>query len=321
MRGLTPIIVVVFLGVIPAIGQTSRPANAWTVPHTPDGRPDLQGLWNNTTLTPLERPRNLAGKEFFTEEEAEAYEKGIVQGRANDPNDGANDVADPTVWWERAAKVVSTRRTSLIADPIDGRVPPLTHEAQKRMADTRASTSQHPADRAADRSLQERCLLSPTSGPPMLPGPYNNNYQIVQTPDYVMITVEMIHDVRIISLDGRPHLPPTIRKWLGDSVGHWENNALVVDTTNFTEKTHFRGSDQNLHLIERFTRTGPETILYEFTVDDLTAFASPWKAEIPMILTTGPMYEFACHEGNLALERILSIARRAEKTSAQPGSK
>jgi hypothetical protein len=321
MRGLNPIIVVISLGVIPATGQTSRPANAWTVPHTPDGRPDLQGLWNNTTLTPLERPRNLAGKEFFSEEEAIAYEKGIVQGRANDPNDGANDVADPTVWWERAAKVVSTRRTSLIVDPADGRIPPLTREAQQRMADTRAATSQHPADRAADRSLQERCLLSPTSGPPMLPGPYNNNYQIVQTPDYVMITIEMIHDVRVISMDGRPHLPPTIRKWLGDSVGHWDNNALVVDTTNFTEKTHFRGSDQNLHLIERFTRTGPETILYEFTVDDPTAFASPWTAEIPMILTTGPMYEFACHEGNLALERILSIARHAEKAPAQAGSK
>jgi hypothetical protein len=321
MRSLTTIIVVISWGVIPAAGQTSRPANVWTVPHTSDGRPDLQGLWNNTTLTPLERPRNLAGKEFFTEEEAAAYEKGIVQGRANDPNDGANDVADPTVWWERAAKVVSTRRTSLIVDPTDGRLPPLTREAQKRMADTRAATSQHPADRAADRSLQERCLLSPTSGPPMLPGPYNNNYQIVQTPDYVMITIEMIHDVRIISLDGRPHLPSTIRKWLGDSVGHWENNALVVDTTNFTEKTHFRGSDENLHLVERFTRTGPETVLYEFTVDDPTAFTSPWKAQIPMILTTGPMYEFACHEGNLALERILSIARHAEKAPAQPGSK
>ncbi len=321
MRGLTPIIAIVFLGIIPAVAQTSRPANAWTAPRTTDGHPDLQGLWNNTTLTPLERPRNLAGKEFFTEEEARAYEKGIVQGRANDPNDGANDVADPTVWWERAAKVVSTRRTSLIIDPTDGRIPPLTREAQKRMADTRAATSQHPADRAADRSLQERCLLSPTSGPPMLPGPYNNNYQIVQTPDYVMITIEMIHDVRIIALDGRPHLPPTIRKWLGDSIGHWEDNSLVVDTTNFTEKTHFRGSDQNLHLIERFTRTGPETILYEFTVDDSTVFANPWKAEIPMMLTTGPMYEFACHEGNLALERMLSIARQAEKAAAQTGSK
>src|SRR5580704_14016009 len=137
MRGVKPIIVIISLGVIPATGQPSRHASLWPVPHTPDGRPDLQGLWNNTTLTPLERPRNLAGKEFFTEEEAIAYEKGIVRGRANDPNDGANDVADPTVWWERAAKVVSTRRTSLIVDPTDGRIPPLTREAQQRMADTR----------------------------------------------------------------------------------------------------------------------------------------------------------------------------------------
>jgi hypothetical protein len=325
MRGLirvTLMIVVLLLTAILAAGQASSgAAKHWTAPRTPDGHPDLQGLWNNTTLTPLERPRNFSKEFFATDEEAAAYAKGIVDRRAQDPNDGANDVADPNVWWERATTVVATGRTSLIIDPADGRVPAMTPEAQKRMAETRAATSQHPADRAADRSLQERCLLSPTAGPPMLPGPYNNNYQIVQTPDYVMITIEMIHDVRVISMDGRPHLPPTIRKWLGDSVGHWENNALVVDTTNFTEKTHFRGSDQNLHLIERFTRTGPETILYEFTVDDPTAFASPWKAEIPMILTTGPMYEFACHEGNLALERILSIARRAEKASAQPGSK
>lgn len=325
MRGLTPIIVVLLLGLmgaIPAAGQTSPgAAKPWTAPRTPDGRPDLQGLWNNTTLTPLERPRNFSGKEFFAnEEEAAAYAKGIVERREQDPNDGANDVADPTIWWERATKVVATGRTSLIVDPPDGRIPALTPEAQKRMAATRAATSQHPADRAADRSLQERCLLSPTSGPPMLPGPYNNNYQIVQTPDTVMIAIEMIHDVRIIPLDGRAHLPAAIRNWLGDSVGHWENNSLVVDTTNFTDLTHFRGSDRNLHLIERFTRTGPETILYQFTVDDPTAFVKPWTAELPMVRSAGPMYEFACHEGNFALGRILSIARQAEK-AAQAGSK
>lgn len=315
-------ILIVSLGTISAAGQASQsPPKAWTPPRAPDGRPDLQGLWNNTTLTPLERPRNFTGKDFLTNEEAAAYEKGIVQGRAQDPNDGANDVADPTVWWERATKVVSTRRTSLIVDPPDGRVPALTREAQKRMADTRAASRLHPADGPADRSLQERCLLSPTAGPPMLPGPYNNNYQIVQTPDYVMITVEMIHDVRVISMDGRPHLPTTLRKWLGDSIGHWEDNSLVVDTTNFSDKTHFRGSDENLHLIERFTRTGPQTLLYEFTVDDLTAFVQPWKAELPMVLTPGPIYEFACHEGNFALGRILSIAREAEKAAAPTGPK
>jgi hypothetical protein len=326
MRGLTPMIVALWpglMGLIPAAGQTKPgAAKTWTAPRTPDGRPDLQGLWNNTTLTPLERPRNFSSKEFFTtEEEAAAYAKGIVDRRAQDPNDGANDVADPNVWWERATTVVATGRTSLIIDPPDGRIPALTPEAQKRMAETRAATSQHPADRAADRSLQERCILSPTSGPPMLPGPYNNNYQIVQTPDYVMIAIEMIHDVRIIPLDGRPHLPPAIRKWLGDSVGHWENNTLVVDTTNFTDQTHFRGSDRSLHLIERFTRTGPETILYQSIVDDPTAFAKPWTAELPMVRSAGPMYEFACHEGNFALGRMLSIARQAETAAAQTGSK
>ena len=321
MRGVSSMIVVLSLGAIPGAGQTSPPAKPWVAPRTPDGHPDLQGLWNNSTLTPLERPRNLAGKEFFSEEEAAEYERGIVQKREQDPNDGVSDVADPKVWWERAIKVVSTRRTSLIVDPPDGRIPALTPEAQKRMADTRAASRQHPADGPADRSLQERCLLSPTSGPPMLPGPYNNNYQIVQTPDYVMIAIEMIHDVRIIPLDGRPHLLPALRNWLGDSVGHWEDNALVVDTTNFTDQTHFRGSDRNLHLIERFSRVDPETILYQFTVDDATAFAKPWTAELPMTRTAGPMYEFACHEGNFALQRMLSIARQAEKAAAQSASK
>jgi hypothetical protein len=294
----------VSLAVVPIAAQSSS------------HRPDLEGLWSNETLTPLERPRELAGKEFFTAEEAAAYEKHIVQTRIDDPNDGEGNVADPKVWWERAVKVVPNRRTSLIVDPPNGRVPALTPEGQKRMAGQRTAARLHPADKVTDRSLQERCILSPTTGPPMLPGPYNNNYQIVQTRDYVMITIEMIHEVRIISMDGRPHLPQTMRKWLGDSVGHWENNTLVVDTTNFTGKTRFRGSDENLHLIERFTRTGPDTILYEFTVDDPTAFVAAWKAEIPMRRAAGPMYEFACHEGNFALARMLSIARQAEKSAA-----
>ncbi|HEX4595417.1 MAG TPA: hypothetical protein VH157_14135 [Bryobacteraceae bacterium] len=302
----------VVLAVVPACAQNS--------PRPPGGHPDLQGLWSNETLTPLERPRDLATKEFFTAEEAAAYEKRVVQNRIDDPNDGEGNVADPKVWWERATKVVPNRRTSLIVDPPEGRVPALTPAAQKIMAEQRRAAREHPADKVTDRSLQERCMLSPTTGPPMLPGPYNNNYQIVQTRDYVMINVEMIHEVRIISMDGRPHLPSTMQKWLGDSIGHWEDNTLVVDTTNFTGKTRFRGSDENLHLIERFTRTGPDTILYEFTVDDPTAFAAPWKAEIPMRRSAGPMYEFACHEGNFALARMLSIARDAEQKAAKAPS-
>jgi len=308
MRDLMLLVVAAVLVVGPVSGQL------------PSGHRDLEGLWSNETLTPLERPRDLAGKEFFTAEEAAAYEKKVVQNRIDDPNDGEGNVADPKVWWERATKLVPNRRTSLIVDPRDGRVPALTPEAQKRMADQRAAARQHPADRASDRSLQERCILSPTTGPPMLPGPYNNNYQIVQTRDYVTITVEMIHETRIISMDGRPHLPQTMRKWLGDSIGHWEDDTLVVDTTNFTNKTPFRGSDENLHLIERFTRTGPESILYEFTVDDPTAFVAPWKVEIPMKRSSGPMYEFACHEGNFALARMLSIARDAEKKASKSAS-
>jgi hypothetical protein len=301
-------VVAVAFSVLPTAGQTS--------PRTADAHPDLQGLLSNETLTPLERPRDLAAKEFFTSEEAAAYEKKIVQNRIDDPNDGEGNVADPKVWWERATKLGANRRTSLIVDPPDGRVPALTPTAQKRMAEQRAAARLHPADGPTDRSLQERCILSPTTGPPMLPGPYNNNYQIVQTRDYVTITVEMIHETRIIAMDGRPHLPQTMRKWLGDSIGHWESDTLVVDTTNFNDKTRFHGSDENLHLVERFTRMGPDTILYEFTVDDPTAFVAPWKAEIPMRRTAGPMYEFACHEGNFALGRMLSIARDAEKKAA-----
>ena len=308
MRDLMLLALAVVLTGVPAAGQSSSHAK------------DLEGLWSNETLTPLERPRDLATKEFFTPEEAAAFEKKIVQNRIDDPNDGEGNVADPKVWWERATKVGANRRTSLIVDPPNGRVPTLTPEAQKRMADDRAASRLHPADKASDRSLQERCLLSPTTGPPMLPGPYNNNYQIIQTRDYVTITVEMIHETRIIAMDGRSHLPPGMRKWLGDSIGHWENNTLIVDTTNFTNKTHFRGSDENLHLIERFTRTGPDTILYEFTVDDPTAFVAPWKAEIPMRRSAGPMYEFACHEGNFALGRMLSIARQAESAAAHTTS-
>ena len=188
MRDLVLIAGAVLFGVAPLVGQSSS------------HHPDLEGLWSNETLTPLERPRELAGKEFFTEREAAAYEKHIVQTRIDDPNDGEGNVADPKVWWERAVKIVPDRRTSLIVDPPSGRVPALTPEAQKRMADQRTEARLHPADKATDRSLQERCILSPTTGPPMLPGPYNNNYQIVHTRDHVMITVEMIHEVRGLGL-------------------------------------------------------------------------------------------------------------------------
>jgi hypothetical protein len=317
-----PVIVMALLVQITVAGQTSpaaaktKPsAKTWTQPRTPDGQPDLQGFWNNSTLTPLERPSELVGKQVLTEQEAADYQR-RVQEQADATPPGVLGRALGGYWFERG-EVVAGRRSSLIVDPPDGRIPPLTPAAQKQAAARAQERSLHPADGPEDRSLQERCLLWGSAGPPMLPGPYNSNYQIVQSRGYVMIFVEMIHDARIIPLDVRPHLGPEIRLWLGDSRGHWEGNTLVVDTTNFTGKSAFRGSGENLHLIERFTRVDSETIRYEFTVDDPATFTRPWKAEIPMRKTQGPIYEYACNEGNYSLADILKGARVEEKRAAE----
>jgi hypothetical protein len=331
---IAPVTLLALLLQMPAPGQVSAasakaktPAKTWTAPRTPDGQPDLQGFWNNSTLTPLERPKELAGKQVLTEEEAAAYQKRLLE-EADGPNPEANGLplglqvgrSLGSSWFERG-KLVESRRTSLIVDPPDGRVPPMTPAAQKLAAARAQERKLHPADGPEDRSLTERCLLWGMAGPPMLPTGYNSNYQIVQGPGYVMILVEMIHDVRLIPLDGRPHLAPGIRQWLGDSRGHWEGNTLVVDTTNFNAKTAFRGSSENLHLVERFTRTDAETIRYEFTVDDPATFTKPWTAEIPMRKTQGPIYEYACSEGNYSLPDILKGARAEEKRAAAERSK
>jgi hypothetical protein len=207
-------------------------------------------------------------------------------------------------------------RTSIVIDPRDGRIPALTPEARQAAAAQAAIQRRRP-EGPEDFSLPVRCLLWPTAGPPMTPAGYNNNYQIFQTRDYVAIYTEMIHDTRIIPLDGRPHLPSTIRQWMGDSRGHWEGATLVVDTTNFSEKTHFRGADRNLHVIERFTRIDPETIQYRFTIDNPTAFTSSWTGEIAMSRASGPIYEYACHEGNYSLSTMLAGARAQEKAEAE----
>jgi hypothetical protein len=299
---------------------------AGQTPRTADGRPDLQGIWTSATLTPLERPPELAGKATLTAAEAAAYEKQLNEQGNRDRRSGNAEIdaggAYNEFWFDRGNKVVGTRRTSLIVDPPDGKVPPLTPQAQKKLDDDRAYAKLHPADGPENRPLAERCLLWPTAGPPMLPGAYNNNYQIVQAPGYVMIVVEMIHDVRIIPTDGRPHVPVGVRQWMGDSRGRWEGNTLVVETTNFTNKTAdvgagmqratFRGSDDKLRLIERFTRVEPNTLLYEFTVDDPTAFTKPWTAQIPMSKIPGPLFEYACHEGNYAMTGVLAGARAQE---------
>ena len=308
-----------FLVVAASLALTPPPATAqWTVPRTADGRPDLQGVWSNATLTPFERPRDLAGKQFFTEQEAAEFTR-ISLERGNRDRRGATPQEDVggaynEVWFERGTKVGSNLRTSLVVDPPDGRVPPLTPEASKATA-ARAAVQGRSPEGPEDFTLPVRCIQWGTSGPPMIPGPYNNNYQIIQTRNSIAIDVEMVHDVRIIPLDGRAHISPRIRRWMGDSVGHWEGDTLVVDTTNFTDKTHVRGSDQNLHVVERFTRTGPDTIRYQFQIDNPTAFTKPWAGEIMLSRTPGPLYEYACHEGNYSLANMLAGARAEEKVT------
>jgi hypothetical protein len=305
------------LGVLVALGLSAQNLSAQKLPRTADGQPDLQGIWSNATVTPLERPAELAGKATFTAEEAAAYEKQAVDRNNVDrrPSDAEADVARGynNFWYDRGTKAVGTRRTSLIVDPPDGRIPALTPEAQKRFQERQAWMQEHATDGPEGRSLGERCLLWATAGPPMLPGPYNNVFQIVQTRQQVVILNEMIHNARIVPLDGSPHAASEIRQWMGDSRGHWDGNTLVVDTTNFSDEYSFRGSDRNMHLIERFTRTSPGTLLYEFTVDDPTAFTKPWTAQITVTSTQGPLFEYACHEGNYAMTDILAGARAAEK--------
>jgi hypothetical protein len=284
------------------------------------GQADLQGIWSNATITPLERPADLAGKQTFTAEEAAAYEKQVGE-RSNVDHRSANAESDVAsaynqFWYDRGTKAVGTRRTSLIVDPADGRIPALTPEAQKRADEKRTWMQEHATDGPEGRSFGERCILWRTAGPPMQPGPYNNNFQIIQTSEQVVILNEMIHDARVIPLDGRPHLASNIRQWMGDSRGHWNGKTLVVDTTNFSDDYSFLGSDRNLHLTERFTRVSPDALLYEFTVDDPTAFTKPWSAQILVSKTKGPLFEYACHEGNYAMVDILAGARAAEKKKA-----
>lgn len=298
-----------------AAGQTGK---SYRAPRTPDGHPDLQGIWSNAVITPLERPAEFANKPFLTEQEALEYEKLVRERNNMDSRAGAGTDADVgraynDFWWDRGTKVVGTRRTSLITDPSDGRIPALTPLAQQRQAQRAELRRLRPADGPEDRPLAERCVLWNSAGPPMMPTAYNNNYQIVQNAKYVVILNEMIHDARIIPLDGRPHLPPEVRQLLGDSVGHWEGETLVVETTNFTNETSFRGSGPKMRLTERFTRVDAETLLYEFTVDDPESFVRPWSAAIPSTRISGPIFEYACTEGNLGMEGALSAARAEER--------
>ena len=296
-----------------SVASQSRSVETRTAARTPWGDPDLQGVWSIATITPFERPVALADKAQLTEQEAAAAEETFRRTQNQDRRDGAGTDADVALayndfWWDRGTKVASTRQTSLVVDPPDGRVPALTAEGQKR-ATERAARGY---DSWQDRSLWERCI---TRGLPMIPGPYNNNYQILQTPGYVVILHEMIHDARIIPLDKQPHIGKNIRQWFGDSRGKWEGDTLVVDTTNFADKANYRGSTDGLHLIERFTRINAETVRYEFTIDDPTTFTKRWTTAIPMQHTDEQIYEYACHEGNYGMVNLLSGARAQEKAA------
>jgi len=281
---------------------------------------DLDGVWAFSTLTPLERTAEFAGKATFTPEEAAAFEKRTIERNDRDRREGGSAEADlggayNEFWWERGTRVANVRGrllTSLVTDPPDGRIPALTADAQKRAADRAADRRAHPADDPENRSLGERCLMF-NAGPPMLPGPYNNYAQIFQMGSRVVILNEMIHDARLVPVDGSAHPPAAIRRWQGDSRGRWDGATLVVDTTNFTDKTNFRGSGEQLHLVERFTRVDAKTLLYEFTVDDPATFTRPWSAALPMTKTTDRVFEYACHEGNYALADILRGARAEER--------
>lgn len=300
------------------------------MPRTPDGHPDLQGIWTNATITPLERPAAVNGKVTLTDAEARAFEK--KEADELQSQDGASDgplIAAAgssgtggynVLFIDRGAelaRVDGLKRTSLIVDPPDGKVPALTEEAKQSHGLNFDSY-----DNAKERPLAERCLLgfSSTAGPPMLPVLYNNNYQIVQTADHIMILVEMVHDVRIIRMNGK-HKPSNVRQWLGDSIGHWEGDTLVVDTTNFTDQNTFNEdvvdglqsrSAKNLHVIERFQRIDSDTILYRATIDDPTTFTRQWTMEFPFVAAAGPIYEYACHEGNYAMTDIMGGARKME---------
>jgi hypothetical protein len=317
---------------VPAAAQTPSAAaeptaaHKWTPPRTPDGHPDFQGVWSYATLTPLERPAEFAGKEFLSEQEAAEYEKRRLRDSNQDRRDGGAEAdvarAYNDFWWDRGSKVVVTRRTSLVVDPPDGRIPPLTPEAQKRAAERTEARRLRPADGPEDRPLAERCILFGSGGAPMLPTAYNNNAQFFQTRDHVVIINEMVHDARVVALDGRPPLHNGVRQWLGDSRGRWEGDTLVVETTNFTDKSNFRGSGERLRLIERFTRVAEDTLLYEFTVDDPASFTRPWKVELPLWKNPELTYEYACHEGNSGMAGVLGGYRKAEaEEAARKGTK
>jgi hypothetical protein len=326
-------IAVFALATRPVAGQAqasrAKPAPAakkWTVARTPDGQPDLQGYWTNSSYIPLERPNNVT-KEFYTEQEFVAATKAAAERESEQTEPGT--VADVHYDFTQfgldrsQSALAKSLRTSMIIDPPNGKLPPLTTEGQKRAADRAAERKRMGAttDAVQNMPLGTQCLIMAGSGPPMMPAGYNSNYQIVQGQGYAMILVEMIHDARIIPLDGRPPLPEHQRQWMGDPRGHWEGDTLVIETTNLNGKNPFRGSSENMRVTERLTRVSADTIMYRFTVEDPSTWTKPFTAEMAMTKTVGPIFEHACHEGNYGVMNTLAGARLEEKKKASEGPK
>jgi hypothetical protein len=326
------------LAVVMAPVSAGAQVKAWTPPLTADGRPDLQGIWLNQSATPLERPKELAGRQFLTDEEVAEFKRRaarLFDTKTDSDFPGADNffhalLANPERFENPNATGNSTvmiertidNRTSLIVDPADGKIPPMTAEGQRRLASTPPPNAAGGKPVAGPEELSNamRCI---TYGTPRL-GVQNINaagpmgyYQILQTPGYVTLTLEAIHETRIIPLDGRPHLPAGLRQWSGDSRGRWEGNTLVVDTTNFSPQSNFMGAAENLHVIERFTRVAVDTLQYEITVDDSTMWTKPWTVMIRLKRTQDAIYEYACHEGNLVTMEGILGASRADEAAGQ----
>jgi hypothetical protein len=302
-----------------AAARPPRTVAATAIPRTPDGRPDMQGEWTNQTFTPLERPAQFKDKRFFTKEEAKAFAERAIEDvkdvpRGDEVKSDADIHYDDGIWLLEGYEKGAMLRTSIISDPEDGRIPALTPEGQKRVqARAAARAGVGPFDSAQARGLSERCIYWAHEGPPILPTGYNSNVRIVQAPGTFVIQHEMMPVARIVPLDGRPKLSPVLRAYRGEPRGRWAGDTLVIETTNYSEKTAWRNSSEKLKVVERLTMTGPDTIRYEFTVEDPSTWTRPWSGDYEMTRIDGPIIEYACHEGNYQLPSILKGARLAEQ--------
>ncbi len=306
------VVAIGLLGAVQASAQTDPPRTAW-------GQPDLQGVWDFRSITPMQRPNDRADQEFLTAEEAAELDQAAIERdvrswnrEARRTEAGGNVGAYNNFWMDRGLRTVGTRRTSLIVYPPNGRMPSMTPSGQERAQARRDYAQEHPADSWSDFSSGVRCILGFNAGPPFTPSAYNNNMQLFQTPDTVVVMTEMVNTSRVIPLNGQPHLDPDVLQWSGDSRGYWEGDTLVVETRNFDPKRKWRGTTASTRLVERFTRVDAETLEYAFTVTDPETWTSAWTASVPLVLNPEPMFEYACHEGNYSMPVMLGGARTEE---------